>query len=58
MVRFDRVAESLQRIHREVALHLRDIRAASDATWESLKTDAGHPQLRVRDARESNTRAI
>jgi hypothetical protein len=40
LVRFDRVAESLKRIHGEVALHLRDIRAASEESWAGLRAGA------------------
>jgi hypothetical protein len=50
MIRIDRVAASLQCMHDSAARHLKELRAASDEAWESVKGGTGHTWLEIKSS--------
>jgi hypothetical protein len=37
MIKYDQTVEALQKKHKEAGVHLRNMKAAGDETWEQLK---------------------
>jgi hypothetical protein len=50
MIRFDRIADSLLRMHDEASHHLGELQAASDEAWESVKSGTDKTWLEIKSA--------